>query len=244
MTEYSGSAPRTAMVLAAGLGTRMRPLTETRPKPLVEVAGRALVDHVLDRLADAGVERVVVNAHYLADMLEDHLAGRRRPRVAISDERDLLLDTGGGIAKAIKQLGSEPFYLANTDSLWLEGARPLLHRLAESWRGGEMDGLLAVAPTVGSVGYSGRGDFSMDPAGRLARRDEGCLAPFVYTGIGILDPALFHGAPDGPFSLNLLFDRAISEGRLFGLRLDGLWMHVGSPEAVAAAEEAIAVTAP
>jgi N-acetyl-alpha-D-muramate 1-phosphate uridylyltransferase len=232
------------MVLAAGLGTRMRPLTDDRPKPLVEVAGRALIDHVLDRLAAAGVTRAVANVHYLADMLEGHLAKRACPAVSISDERAQLLDTGGGIAKALPLLGDGAFYLANSDSIWIEGAQSLLDRLAGTWEDSRMDALLAVAPTVGSVGYGGSGDFLMDAEGRLVRRAESRQAPFVYTGIGILSPRLFANAPRGVFSLNLLFDRAGAAGRLFGLRLDGVWMHVGTPLAIAAAEEALAASSP
>lgn len=231
--------PRTAMVLAAGLGTRMRPITETLPKPLVPVAGKPLIDNVLDRLADAGVETAVVNVHHLAGQIEAHLKGRRRPRIVISDERDRLLDTGGGIAGALPALGPAPFFLVNTDSIWIEGARPLLDRLAEAWDPGRMDGLLVLASTVASSGYGGSGDFLLDAAGRLIRRPERTTAPFAYTGAGILSPALFNGAPEGPFSLNLLFDRAIEAGRLHGLRLDGLWMHVGTPAAIGEAEQMI-----
>jgi N-acetyl-alpha-D-muramate 1-phosphate uridylyltransferase len=239
----SRSRPAAAMVLAAGLGTRMRPITETIPKPMVEVAGRPLIDHVLDRLAEAGVERAVVNVHYLADQLETHLGSRRRPAITISDERGGLLDTGGGIVRALPALGDGPFYLLNTDSMWIEGARPLLDRLAAAWDPAQMDGLLVVAATVMSSGYFGPGDFLLDGTGRLERRPERITAPFAYTGCGILSPALFEEAADGAFSLNLLFDRAIDAGRLFGLRLDGLWMHVGTPQAIAEAERLIAESA-
>jgi MurNAc alpha-1-phosphate uridylyltransferase len=235
----SATPPATAMVLAAGLGTRMRPITERLPKPLVAVAGRPLIDHVLDRLAAAGVRDAVVNVHYLADQIEAHLSGRQVPRISISDERGELLDTGGGIARALPLLGPRPFYLANTDSLWIEGARPLLARLAEAWRDDRMDGLLVVAPTVAASGYGGTGDFLLDTAGRLTRRPERTTAPFAYTGAAILSPRLFDDAPEGRFSLNLLFDRAIAAGRLYGLRLDGLWMHVGTPSAIAEAETMI-----
>lgn len=233
------SGPDTAMVLAAGLGTRMRPITETRPKPLVEVAGRPLIDHVLDRLAASGVDRAVVNVHYLADQIEAHLKDRASPKVTISDERDRLLETGGGVVHALPALGSGPFFLLNTDSLWVEGARPLLARLAEAWDDSRMDALLVVASIVSTSGYSGIGDFLLDADGRLSRRPERITAPFVYTGCGILSPRLFKDAPEGPFSLNTLFDRAIDAERLFGLRLDGLWMHVGTPEAITEAEQMI-----
>ncbi len=235
-----GFRPSTAMVLAAGLGKRMRPLTEDRPKPLVNVAGRALVDHVLDRLAEAGISTAIVNAHYLADALEAHVAGRNRPSVVVSDERDLLLDTGGGIRKALPHLGQRPFLLTNTDSIWIDGARSPIDRLCETWDADNMDALLVVAPTVAAAGYDGAGDFLLGTDGRLTRRPERTLAPFVYTGLAILDPALFNDTPEGPFSLNLLFDRAAEAGRLFGIRLDGLWMHVGTPQAVKEAEQVIA----
>ena len=242
-TGNAGSRPHagldTAMVLAAGLGTRMRPITETRPKPLVEVAGRPLIDHVLDRLAASGVGRAVVNVHYLADQIEAHLKDRASPQVTISDERDQLLETGGGVVHALPALGSGPFFLLNTDSLWVEGARPLLGRLAEAWDDTRMDALLVVASIVSTSGYSGIGDFLLDADGRLSRRPERITAPFVYTGCGILSPRLFKDAPEGPFSLNTLFDRAIEAERLFGLRLDGLWMHVGTPEAIPEAEQMI-----
>ena len=233
------SAPRRAMLLAAGLGRRMRPLTATAPKPLIEVHGRALIDHALDRLAEAGVETAVVNVHYLADLLEAHLARRAAPRIIVSDERARLLDTGGGILKALPHFAGEPFFLMNTDGLWLEGARPNLMRLVEAWDGARMDALLLVAPTATSVGYDGPGDFLMAPDGQLRRRGEREVAPFVYAGVAILHPRLFAHGPDGAFSLNLLFDRAIAAERLSGLRLDGLWMHVGTPAAVKEAEATI-----
>jgi MurNAc alpha-1-phosphate uridylyltransferase len=236
--------PKRAMILAAGLGKRMRPLTVTTPKPLIEVNGRALIDYGLDRLERAGVEETVVNVHYLADQLEQHLARRRRsPAIAISDERERLLDTGGGIVKALPRLGPAPFYLLNSDSFWIEGARPNLDWLAAGWRDDAMDALLLVAATVRAVGYTGPGDFRMDPAGRLLRRGERDVAPFVYAGAAILHPRLFAGAPADAFSLNTLFNRAIENGRLFGMRLDGLWLHVGTPEAIGEAELTIADSA-
>jgi MurNAc alpha-1-phosphate uridylyltransferase len=231
--------PRTAMVLAAGLGTRMRPLTDTRPKPLVQVAGKALLDHMLDRLADAGVEIAVVNVHYLAEQIERQVAARKRPRVVISDERGQILGTGGGVVKALPQLGNAPFFHVNSDSIWIEGVTPNLTRLATAFDATTMDALLLLAPTAGSVGYAGRGDFTMAPGGALTRREERDVAPFVYAGAAILTPAMFKGAPQGEFSLTTLFDRAAAAGRLHGLRLDGLWMHVGTPEAISEAEAAI-----
>ena len=231
------------MILAAGLGKRMRPITVTTPKPLIEVGGRTLIDHGLDRLERAGVEQAVVNVHYLADLVSTHVARRRRPAIVISDERQRLLDTGGGIARALPELGLAPFYLLNSDSFWIEGARPNLDWLASAWRGDTMDALLLVASTVRTIGYSGRGDFRMDPAGRLVRRGEREVVPFVYAGAAILHPRLFAGSPPGAFSLNLLFDKAMEEGRLFGVRLDGLWLHIGTPEAIGEAELTIADSA-
>jgi MurNAc alpha-1-phosphate uridylyltransferase len=238
-TPPTKSTPRRAMVLAAGLGTRMRPLTDRIPKPLVPVSGKPLIDHVLDRLADAGVARAVVNVHYMADQIEQHLAYRTRPQIVISDERGLLLGTGGGVARALPQLGQAPFFHINSDTIWIDGVQPNLARLAETFDPDTMDALLLLAPTAGSIGYTGRGDFAMAADGRLQKRPEQEVSPFVYAGAAILSPALFTGAPSGDFSLTTLFDHAAAAGRLHGLRLEGLWMHVGTPEAVAAAEAAI-----
>jgi N-acetyl-alpha-D-muramate 1-phosphate uridylyltransferase len=238
-STFRSVVPRAAMVLAAGNGMRMRPLTDRTPKPLIEVCGKPLLDNVLDRLAAAGVETAVVNVHHLADQIERHVAGRRTPRIVISDERATLLDTGGGVVKALPSLGAAPFYHLNSDTIWIDGVKSNLVRLAESFDPAKMDALLLLAATSSSVGYSGRGDFAMAPDGRLRRRSEREVAPFVYAGVAILSPSLFAGAPDGPFSLNLLFDRAIEAGRFYGLRLEGVWMHVGTPDAIAAAEEAI-----
>jgi N-acetyl-alpha-D-muramate 1-phosphate uridylyltransferase len=234
--------PNHAFVLAAGLGTRMRPYNGHIPKPLVEVGRKPLIDYSLDRLADAGVERVIVNVHHLADALECHLAPRRRPQIAISDERGELLGTGGGIVKALPQLGAGPFFLVNADTVWLDGVKPNFTRLGEAFDPPTMDALLLLAQTTKSIGYSGRGDFAMLPDGRLRRRAENQVVPFVYAGAAILTPALFADAPASAFPLTLLFDRAGDKGRLFGLRLEGVWMHVGTPEAVAAAEAALAAT--
>jgi N-acetyl-alpha-D-muramate 1-phosphate uridylyltransferase len=231
------------MVLAAGLGKRMRPLTDTVPKPLVTVAGRALIDYTLDRLADAGVETAVVNVHYFADTIEKHVKGRTRPQIVISDERGELLDTGGGVVKALPLLGPEPFFHVNSDTIWIEGVTPNLARLAAMFDARSMDALLLLAATTTSIGYEGRGDFTMSPDGRIAWRGERDVAPFVYAGAAILSPALFAGAPAGAFSLNTLFGRATEAGRLFGTRLEGTWMHVGTPAAVKAAEEAILASA-
>lgn len=235
--------PRRAMVLAAGHGKRMRPLTATTPKPLVEVQGRALIDHGLDRLAEAGIETAVVNVHYLADLIETHLARRPRPRIVISDERDALLDTGGGIARALPHFAGEPFYLINSDTMWIEGATPNLRRLAQAWHPARMDALLLLAPTASSVGYDGRGDFALCAEGRLRRRGESEIVPFVYAGVAIVHPRLFANAPDGAFSVNLLLDEAIEAGRLHGIRMEGVWMHVGTPAALREAEACIAESA-
>ncbi|MGH6663451.1 MAG: nucleotidyltransferase family protein [Pseudolabrys sp.] len=235
----AATTPKTAMVLAAGLGTRMRPLTDKMPKPLVEVTGRALIDHALDRLAEAGVERAVVNVHHFAEQLERHLAMRKKPKISISDERGLLLGTGGGVVKALPMLGDEPFFHFNSDTLWIDGVKPNLARLAEGFDPAAMDAMLLLAPTIGSIGYAGRGDFGMAPDGRLRRRGEREVAPFVYAGAALLSRALFDHAPEGEFSLTDLFDRAAQKGRLHGLRLEGLWMHVGTSDATALAEKAI-----
>ena len=242
MTATTITTPRRAMVLAAGKGVRMRPLTDTMPKPLVAVAGKPLLDHVLDRLAGAGVEHAVVNVHYLGQMIVDHLKPRGRPHIVISDETGLLLDTGGGVVKALPELGDAPFYHINSDTIWIDGVQPNLVRLAEGFDAARMDALLLLAPTAGSIGYDGRGDFAMAPSGSLQRRGERAVAPFVYAGAAILSPRLFDGAPQGAFSLTVLFDRAIAADRLFGLRLEGLWMHVGTPKSVAEAEAAISAS--
>jgi MurNAc alpha-1-phosphate uridylyltransferase len=234
---------RNAMVLAAGFGTRMHPLTEHKPKPLVEVAGRPLIDHVLDKLAQAGVKRAVVNVHHFADLLERHLAARKAPAIAISDERGVLLGTGGGVKKALALLNGEPFFLINSDTIWLDGATPNLRRLADAFDPAAMDALLLLAPTKGSIGYGGRGDFLMAADGRLTARGEREVAPFVYAGAAILSPALFEDAPAGEFPLTALFARAGAAGRLHGLALEGRWMHVGTPQAIPLAEQAIKASA-
>ncbi len=230
--------PSKAMVLAAGLGLRMRPLTDKMPKPLVPVAGQPLLDHVLDKLAAAGVSEAVVNVHYLPDQIIEHVANRARPRIIISDERDQVLGTGGGVVKALPLLGNEPFFHLNSDTMWIDGVRPNLERLAEAFDPAHMDILLLMAPTTSSIGYNGRGDYAMLPDGALRKRKEHQVVPFVYAGAAIMSPSLFANAPAGEFSLTRLFDRANEQERLFGLRLDGVWMHVGTPDAVQAAEEA------
>ena len=228
-----------AMVLAAGLGTRMRPLTDTVPKPLISVVGKALIDHVLDKLGDAGVTQAVINVHHKSDQVEAHVKSRTQPRIIISDERGELLDTGGGVVKALPHLGAAPFFHMNSDTLWIEGVTPNLSRLAAQFDAARMEILLLLASTATSIGYEGRGDFNMAPDGRLSRRAERQVAPFVYAGAAVLSPAIFADAPKGAFSLNRLFDRAAEAGRLYGLRLDGTWMHVGTPASIQAAEAAI-----
>jgi MurNAc alpha-1-phosphate uridylyltransferase len=231
--------PETAMVFAAGLGTRMRPLTDHLPKPLVKVAGKPMIDHVLDRFDAAGLATAIVNVHYLADQIEAHLASRLRPSIIVSDERERLLDQGGGIRKVLPLLGTAPFFLANTDAFWLDGPSDNLRRLAEAWDPTAMDVLLLVAATTTSVGVDWAGDFLMSPDGRLSRRKETEVAPFVYTGVGIIKPQLFAAETRDVFRLAPFFFEAAERGRLHGRRLDGLWLHVGTPQAIEEAERRI-----
>ena len=232
----------TAMLLAAGLGKRMRPLTDVRPKPLIEIAGKPLIDHVLDRLAASGVEKAVVNVHYLAEQMEAHLSGRQHPKILISDERAGLLDSGGGVRKALPLLGKAPFIVCNCDSFWIEGPQNNLGALEAAWDPERMDILMLVAATATSVGFDGRGDYHLDSRGQLLRRRENETAPFAYAGVLLIKPDLFEGTRE-IFSLNRLFDAAETKGRLFGRRLDGVWLHVGTPEAVGDAEAKIAQSA-
>jgi len=231
--------PATAMVFAAGLGLRMRPITATLPKPLIKVGGRTLIDHCLDRLAAVGVETAIVNVHWLADQIEAHLAARAEPRIVISDERAGLLDQGGAIKKALPLIGEAPFFICNTDALWIEGPRSELERLINFFDPETMDAILLVAPTVGAVGVDWPGDFDMDPFNRLIRREPRSVAPFVYAGFGIIKPQLFAAAAEDAFKLAPFFFRAADQGRLYGIRLDGAWLHVGRPESIAEAERAI-----
>ncbi len=226
----------TAMVLAAGLGKRMRPLTDVVPKPLVRLKSKPLIDHVLDRLAAGGIKRAVVNVHYLPDLIEAHLASRTNPAIIISDERDALLDTGGGVVRALPLLGDAPFLIHNSDSVWIEGVGSNIARLIQAFDPDRMDSLMLLALGATSLGYDGHGDFAMDADGVLSRRGERREAPFVFTGVSIAHPRLFEDAPKGAFSLNTLWDRAIDRGRLLGLRLEGAWMHVGTPQSVEEAE--------
>lgn len=233
--------PKTAMVLAAGLGTRLRPITDSLPKPLVRVAGRPLIDWVLDRLVAAGVARAVVNTHYRAEMIVEHLGRRRDIEILFSHEPEIL-ETGGGIWKALPLLGRDPFLSVNAKILWLNGREDAIHRLAGAWDEAETDGVLLLQPTVTAVGYDGPGDFILGPDGRIRRRKELEVAPFLFSGLQILHPRLFAGAPDGFFSLNLLYDRAIEAGRLYGIRHDGDWYHVSTPRHLAEVEARLAET--
>ncbi len=227
-----------AMVMAAGLGKRMRPLTATQPKPLVRVAGKALIDHTLDRLADAGLSRAVVNVHYLADALEAHVKDRAVPRVIISDERDALLETGGGMIKAQAQL-PDPFFCLNADNIWLDGPKNAFLDLSARWNPDEMDALLLVVPHIRAANFAGQGDFYMDPLGKISRKVPSRIAPFIYTGIQLVSQRLLRDAPAGAFSTNILWNRAIEEGRLFGVSFTGQWFEVGTPQAIGPTEDAL-----
>jgi MurNAc alpha-1-phosphate uridylyltransferase len=232
-------ASDTAMVLAAGLGTRMRPLTDDRPKPLVEVAGKPLIDHALDRLAEAGVARAVVNVHHFAEAVEAHLKAREAPVVTVSDERDLLLETGGGLVRA-QELLPDPFFCVNSDNIWIDGPQDAFHELSRVWDAERMDALLLLVAHTGARNFAGKGDFHMDGKGRLTRRRSGRIAPFIFTGIQLVSKRLLRDAPQGPFSTNLLWNRAIEDGRLFGAAFTGQWFEVGNPQAIAPTEAALA----
>jgi N-acetyl-alpha-D-muramate 1-phosphate uridylyltransferase len=232
------AAPKTALVFAAGLGTRMRPITETLPKPLVRVAGRSMLDHMLDRLAEAGVPRAVVNVHYLPDQIERQLVGRTEPAIVISDERALLLDQGGGIRQARPWLGDQPFVICNTDAIWIEQGRPALPALFADWDPDRMDVLLLVAEVARSIGVDWPGDFHRDGAGRLIKRAPDESSDFVYAGVGLIKATLFNGIDESVFKLAPFFFEAARQGRLFGTVLDGTWLHVGTPDAIAEAEAA------
>jgi len=229
--------PHHAMVLAAGLGLRMRPITEHIPKPLVKVAGRTMLDRALDHVSAAGATKIVVNTHWLAERIREHLAGR--PGITLSHE-DTLLETGGGVAKALPMLGDDPFYVVNSDIIWTDGgASPALARLAEAWDESRMDALLLLQRTATAMGYDGRGDFFLDSSGVPRRPKASEVAPLLFSGVQILSPRLFRDAPSGKFSLNVLYDRALEEGRLFGIVHDGRWYHVGTPEALPEVETAL-----
>ncbi len=238
--EIDAKVPETAFVMAAGLGKRMRPLTATRPKPLVEVAGQPLIDHVLDRLRSAGIGKVVVNVHYLADALEAHLKARAKDLdIRISSERKQLMETGGGLVMAQTLIDADPFLVINSDNYWIDGPADTLHVLASLWRDADMDALLLLVPQARAGNHGGQGDFHMKSDGRLIRRQKGKVAPFVYTGIQMVSKRLLRDAPDGPFSTNVLWDRAIAEGRCFGAVHQGLWFDVGNPAAIKATERAL-----
>jgi MurNAc alpha-1-phosphate uridylyltransferase len=237
-TDSGGPVAPRAMILAAGLGERMRPLTENLPKPLIEVRGRSLIETILDRLEMAGVPEVVINLYYLGELIEARLAARAGPRITFSREATRL-ETGGGVRKALPLLGAEPFFAINGDVCWLDGCTAALRRLAEAWNEAEMDALLLLHPTVYAVGYDGPGDFVLDPEGRLRRRREQEVAPFVFSGIQMLHPRLFEATPEGPFSLNLVYDKAAEAERLWGLRHDGDWFHIGTPENLRDVEDAL-----
>lgn len=226
------------MVMAAGMGTRMRPLTAHQPKPLVCVAGKPLIDHTLDRLAEAGVARAVVNVHYLADALAVHLKSRSKPAITISDERMALLETGGGMVKARGHL-PDPFFCLNSDNIWLNGPIDALHDLSMQWDATRMDALLLLVPHSSASNFRGTGDFHMDADGLLERRTANRIAPFIYTGIQLVSHALLRDAPDGKFSTNILWDRALRDGRLFGAAFTGRWFEVGDPGAIAPTERAL-----
>lgn len=234
--------PQTAMVMAAGLGKRMRPLTATRPKPLVEVAGRPLIDHVFDRLRSAGVRRAVVNVHYMADALEAHLRARVKDMdVVVSDERSRLLETGGGLVRARPLLGDDPILCINSDSLWIDGPTDAIRMLASAWDDTRMDALLLMVPFARAHGYGGRGDFHLDSAGRITRRrGAGRVAPFVYIGVQMIHPRIIRDAPDGPFSTNLFWERAIEAGRAWGVVHQGLWFEIGTPASIPQADAILA----
>lgn len=231
----AGCMPTHAMVLAAGKGERMKPITETTPKPMIPVNGRPLIDRAIDRLEEAGVRHVTVNLHHLGRLIEDHLKERTTPTILFSPEEERL-ETGGGVKNALASLGDGPFFVANGDIMWLNGSENALHRMGALWEDKKMDGLLLVHSTVDAYGYEGRGDFCVEPDGLLSRRPEGEVSPYLFTGVQILHPRLFKGAPDGAFSLNLLYDQAIADGRLYGMVHDGEWFHVGTPEGLAEAE--------
>jgi MurNAc alpha-1-phosphate uridylyltransferase len=238
--EVPAEVPKTAMIMAAGLGKRMRPLTATRPKPLIEVGGKALLDHVLEKLRVAGVRKIVVNVHYLAEALEAHLMSRAHGlEVAISDERSLLMETGGGLVKAAPLIDCDPFLALNSDNLWIDGPADTLKLLASQWDDSRMDALLLLVPLARALNHKGMGDFHMDRSGRLRRRERSHVAPFVFTGIQMVSKRLLRDAPDGPFSTNLLWDRAMEEGRCFGAVHQGLWFDVGTPQSIQLTETAL-----
>ncbi len=243
MTNINNWQPKAAMVLAAGFGTRMRHLTQDRPKPMVQFAGKPMIDHVLDGLAGAGVGQAVVNVHYKADVLEDHLKQRSTPHIHISDERDAILNTGGGVARAISNfplLAEDAFILHNSDSVWYEGETNNIRELIAAWDGEKMDCLMMLANKQDSIGYSGKGDFHLGSDGRLVRQSGETESDYIFAGVSIQHPRIFATAPEGAFSINELWNTALSRGRMFGIPHQGRWMHVGTPEALVEAEQVLA----
>lgn len=229
------NVPQSAMVLSAGYGKRMGELTKTTPKPMVKLRGKPLIGHIMDRLAATGVKRAVVNLHYLGEQIRDYLKADKRLDIVFSEEPELL-ETGGGIKKAVTEFGTEPFYAVNADAFWLDGYEDALLRLAREWRDDTMDALLMLHSTVESHGYDGKGDFDADAAGKLTRRPESWIAPWLFAGMQILHPRLFKGAPDGAFSMNVLYNKALDAERLYGVVHDGEWFHIGTPKGLAEAE--------
>lgn len=230
------AAPEKALVFAAGLGTRMRPITLTLPKPLVRIGGKTMLDHMLDRLVESNVGEAIVNVHWLADQIETALKTRRDPAITISDERAMLLDQGGGIVKVLEQLQGKPFFICNTDALWIDAPKPQLSRLRQFWEPDKMDVLLLLANRAESIGIEGHGDFLLDPSGRLLRPAPGDEAPYTYAGVGVIKSSLFINLKAEPLKLAPFFFSAADQGRLFGLVLEGRWLHVGSPDVIEQAE--------
>jgi MurNAc alpha-1-phosphate uridylyltransferase len=237
----TGFRPQRAMILAAGLGTRMRPLTDDRPKPMINVNGQPLIEHTLDRFTDFGIELAVINLHYRGKMIESHLKERTGPPLHFTHE-ETLLDTGGGIVQALPHLGNDTFIVANGDALWLNGPQSALGRMAAVWDDSAMDGLLLLHSTVEAFGYDGLGDFTVDPSGLLARRPEVEVSPYLFAGLQFLHPRLFASAPAGAFSINKLWNKAIKAGRLYGMVHDGEWFHIGTPEGLHDAENFLNTT--
>ena len=229
-----------AMILAAGKGTRLRPLTDKTPKPLVEVAGKPLIDYCFDLLRDAGIRDVVVNKHHLGEQIEAHVRDLAQFRITVSDETDALLETGGGVRKALPSLGNDPFFVLNSDVIVRDSGPSSLRQMWERWNPDEMDALLLLHPTITAIGYTGRGDFTMDSIGVIERREERSVAPYLFTGVQLLNPALFEECPEGAFSLNVIYDKAAARGRLFGIRHEGQWLHVGTARALAEASRKVA----
>ncbi|MAV88749.1 MAG: mannose-1-phosphate guanylyltransferase [Rhodospirillaceae bacterium] len=234
-----GGKPKleTAMILAAGLGLRLRPITNKIPKPLVKVANRTLLDHTIDKLLAIGVKTAIINIHYLGDQIRQHLSERTDLEIIFASEADTLLETGGGIKNVLEYFGNEPFLACNADVLWLNGPSPVLKRMQNSWHDEQMDGLLMLHSTVEAYGYTGNGDFELDSVGKLSRKLERELTPYLFTGVQILHPRIFKGTPSGAFSLNMIYDKLIKTDRLYGILNDGEWFHIGTPDGLDQAEK-------